>query len=57
MTSEQARELTAIYDEAIRKLNDLQVERQHIIKQYIKELEEQKIKALREDLGLSTNQQ
>ena len=57
MTSEQAQQLTAIYDEAIRKLDELQVEKQHIIKQYIKELEEQKIKALRENLGLSTNQQ
>jgi DNA-binding transcriptional regulator YiaG len=57
MTSEQAKELTAIYDEAIRKLNELQVEKQHIIKKYIKELEEQKVKALRESLGLSNNQE
>ena len=56
MTSEQAKELTAIYDEAIRKLAELQTEKQHIIKKYIQELESQKMQALRENLGLPANQ-
>lgn len=53
MTPEEAKQLTAIYDEAIQKMNALANEKQSIIKQYIKDLEEQKIKALREHLGAS----
>lgn len=56
MTPEQAKEIEAIYDEAIKKLNALALEKQHIIKDYIKELEAQKISALRAGLGLSNNQ-
>ncbi len=57
MTEEQIKEMSAIYDEAIAKLQQLAVEKQEIIKGYIKELEEAKIKALRESLGVTTNQQ
>lgn len=57
MTEEQIKEMSAIYDDAIAKLQQLTVEKQEIIKEYIKELEEAKIKALRESLGVTTNQQ
>lgn len=53
MTPEQAKELTAIYDEAIRKMDALALEKQEIIKKYIKELEAQKVAALRAGLGLT----
>jgi hypothetical protein len=55
MPPEQVKQLTDIYDEAIAKLQVLQLEKQHIIKEYIKQLEEQKIQALRD--SLSTNNQ
>ena len=45
--------MQAIYDDAIAKLQALSIEKQHIIKEYIQELEAQKVKALREGLGLS----
>jgi hypothetical protein len=51
MTPEQVKQLTDIYDEAITKLQALQLEKQHIIKEYIKQLEEQKIQALRDSLS------
>lgn len=51
MTEEQIQQLQDIYDDAIKKLELLTVEKQHIIKGYIKELEEAKMKALRESLG------
>lgn len=57
MTEEQIKQMHAIYDEAIAKLQQLTVEKQEIIKAYIKELEEAKMKALREGLGVTTNQQ
>ena len=56
MTSEQVKELSAIYDDAIKKLNELKLEKKEIIKKYIEELEEQKVKALREGLGLSVKE-
>lgn len=56
MTPDQAKQLTEIYDEAIRKLDALALEKQHIIKGYIKQLEEQKVAALRAGLGLTGNQ-
>lgn len=55
MTPEQIQELQGIYDEAIRKLEALTLEKQDIIKGYIQELENQKVKALRESLGLQNN--
>jgi hypothetical protein len=57
MTSEQVEEMKKIYDEAIKKLEALTVEKQDIIKGYIKELEDQKMKAVRESLGLEANTQ
>jgi len=60
MTSEeQAQKIEEIYNEAIGKLEelskerqDLLKERQYIIRGYIKELETQKIGAIRASLGL-----
>lgn len=57
MTPEQIQQLQDIYDEAIAKLEQITVEKQEIVKRYIKELEEAKMKALRESLGLTTNQE
>lgn len=57
MTEEQVRQLNAIYEEAIEKLKGIQMEKQEIVKAYIKELEEAKIRALQASLGLSDNQQ
>jgi hypothetical protein len=51
MTPEQVKQLTDIYDEAIAKLQELQLEKRHIIKEYIKQLEEQKIQALKDSLS------
>lgn len=57
MTEEQVRQLNAIYEEAIEKLKKIQMEKQEIVKAYIKELEEAKMRALRASLGPSDNQQ
>lgn len=57
MTEEQVKQLNAIYEEAIEKLRKIQMEKQEIVKAYIKELEEAKMRALRTSLGLSDNQQ
>lgn len=57
MTEEQVRQLNAVYEEAIEKLRKIQIEKQQIVKAYIKELEEAKIRALRTSLGLTDNQQ
>lgn len=57
MNEEQIKELQAVYDEAIAKLQKLTIEKQEIIKGYIKELEEAKMKALRESLGVTNQQQ
>lgn len=55
MTKEQVKQLTDIYDEAIKKLQGLQLEKQHILKEYIAQLEAQKIQALKDSL-LTINQ-
>jgi len=57
ITEEQVKQLNAIYEEAIEKLKGIQMEKQEIVKAYIKELEEAKIRALQASLGLSDNQQ
>ena len=57
MTEEQVKQLNAIYEEAIEKLKGIQMEKQEIVKAYIKELEEAKIRALQASLGLSDHQQ
>ncbi len=53
---EQASKIEEIYNEAIKKLDELGKERQGIIRGYIKELETQKADAIRASLGLSNNQ-
>ncbi|MDB4984530.1 MAG: hypothetical protein JWM20_709 [Patescibacteria group bacterium] len=56
MTPEQqAEKIKEIYDEAIRKLDEIGHERQEIIKAYIAKLESQKIDAIRASLGLPIN--
>ncbi len=52
---EQAKKIKEIYDEAMQKLEKLGGERKEIIRNYIKELENQKINAIRASLGLSDN--
>ncbi len=56
---EQAKKIEEIYNEAIRKLEELGKERQGLLKErkdiitnYIKELEAQKVDAVRTSLGL-----
>jgi hypothetical protein len=44
---EKAKKIEEIYDEAIRKLQELDKRRKNIISVYIKELEAQKIDAIR----------
>lgn len=50
---EQAKKIEEIYNEAMQKLEALGAERQAIIRGYIKELEAQKISAVRQSLGLT----
>lgn len=47
---EQAKKIEEIYNEAIKKLEDLGKERKIIVAGYIKELEAQKIDAIRTSL-------
>jgi hypothetical protein len=51
MTPEQSKNVIQIYEEAIAKIKELGLERQAIIKQYIKELEDKKIEILRNSLN------
>ncbi len=50
MNPEEAKKIIEIYEEAITKIKILGVERQLIIKQYIRELEEKKIEILKQSL-------
>ncbi len=50
---EQAQKIEEIYDEAIKKMQELSKEKHQIIREYIKELEAQKIGAVRASLGLT----
>ena len=52
---EQAKKIEEIYNEAIKKLEELGAERKEIIRDYIKELEAQKVDAIRASLGLENN--
>lgn len=52
---EQANKIEEIYNEAMVKLEGLSKERNEIIKGYIKELESQKVNAIRDSLGLTNN--
>ena len=55
MTNEEkAKKIEEIYNEAIKKLADLEKERKTIVSNYIKELEAQKIDAIRASI-LSDN--
>ena len=47
---EKAKKIEEIYNEAAEKLEALGKEREEIMKRYIKDLEQQKIKAIRESL-------
>ncbi len=49
---EQAKKIEEIYNEAMKKLDELGGERKEIIRNYIKELETQKVGAIRKSLGL-----
>ncbi len=54
--TEQAKKIEAIYDETIKKLEVLGAEKQVIVRSYIKELEAQKIAAIKDSLnGLLNN--
>jgi len=48
---EKAKKIEEIYNEAIKKLSELSKQRHNIVSTYIKELEEQKIKAIRDSLN------
>lgn len=54
---EQAKKIEEIYNEAMQKLEKLGGERKDIIHGYIKELEAQKIDAIRASLGILANKQ
>lgn len=49
---EQAKKTEEIYNKAIQDLEELYKERQEIVRGYIKELEAQKVSAIRQSLGL-----
>ena len=49
---EQAKKIEEIYNEAISKLEVLAKKRKDIVRNYIKELEAQKVDAIRASLGL-----
>lgn len=49
---EQAKKIEEIYNEAIKRLEVLDKERKGIVTSYIKELEAQKIDAIRASMGL-----
>lgn len=51
---EKAKKIEEIYNEAIKKLTELGKKRKDIIHSYIKELEAQKIDAIRASMGLSS---
>jgi len=50
---EQAKKIEEIYNETIMKMEEIGKHRQDIVREYIKELEAQKISAVRQSLGLS----
>lgn len=52
---EKAKKIEEIYSEAARKLEELTKERKDIVHKYIKELEEQKVKAIRSSLDEAFN--
>ncbi len=52
---EQVKKIEEIYNEAIKQLDELSKKREGILLGYIKELEAQKISAVRRSLGLTDN--
>ncbi len=57
MTPEEITHKTEeIYNKAIAELEELYKERQEIVSEYVKQLEAQKISAIRQSLGLTDNQ-
>jgi hypothetical protein len=52
---EQAKQIEEIYNKAIKDLEELYRERKEIVRDYVKELEAQKIAAIRQSLGLKDN--
>jgi mRNA-degrading endonuclease RelE of RelBE toxin-antitoxin system len=53
MTNEEkAKKIEEVYDRAIEKIKKLEEERNKIISNYIKELEQKKIDAIRASVGL-----
>lgn len=50
---EQAKKTEEIYNNAIKELEELYKERQGIVRGYLKELEMQKVSAIRASLGLT----
>lgn len=54
---EQAKKIEEIYSEATEKLKVLFKEREDIVRKYIKELEAQKVDAIRASLELSFNKE
>lgn len=52
---EQAKKIKEIYNKAIQELEKLGKKRKGIIQNYIKELEDQKINAIRTSLGVLDN--
>jgi len=54
---EQASKIEEIYNEAIKKMEELGRERSAIVAEYIRGLEAQKIEAIRTSLGLSSKEE
>ncbi len=54
---ERAKEIEKVYNDAKLKLEELGKKRRDIVKDYIKELETQKVGAIRASLGLLDNNQ
>ncbi len=54
---ERAIKIEEVYNDAKQKLEELGNKRHGIVKDYIKELEAQKVDAIRASLGLSNNSQ
>ena len=53
---EHIKKIEEIYNRAIKDLGELYKERQEIVREYISELENQKISAVRQSLGLTDKQ-
>lgn len=54
---ERVKKIEEVYNEAKQRLEELGNKRRGIVKDYIKELENKKVDAIRASLGLSVNNQ